>query len=104
MTDERAQLLAKLNAETGRMDWQALVRHFARGVVIKVAAGMDLVEVAAALAGDDRTVVEQWLSTGRIARAVDADAQAWHDRQATFWAVVVAPWVLVQESRDGSED
>jgi hypothetical protein len=25
------------------------------------------------------------------------DAEDWHARQPRFWAVVVAPWVLVQE-------
>jgi hypothetical protein len=25
------------------------------------------------------------------------DAEDWHARQPQFWAVVVAPWVLVQE-------
>lgn len=49
MTEHDPELLrAKLNLETGRMDWRALARHFARGVVVKVAAGLDLVEVASA--------------------------------------------------------
>jgi hypothetical protein len=26
-----------------------------------------------------------------------SDAEIWHARQPMFWAVVVAPWVLVQE-------
>lgn len=98
MTDEDPELLrAKLNLETGRLDWPALARHFARGVVIKVAPGMDLVAVAAALGRDDKAAVEGWLAEGRIASASDADAQSWHAGRATFWAVVVAPWVLVQE-------
>jgi len=96
MTDEALPLREKLNLETGRMDWPALARHFARGVVIKVDAGLDLVEVAAALARDDKARVAQWLNQGRIAKAEVADAQAWNDGQASFWAVVVAPWVLVQ--------
>lgn len=100
MTDEELDVLrAKLNGETGRMDWQALARHFARGVVIKVGDGIDLVEVAAAFSRDDRQAVERWLTAGQIAKAEVEDAQGWNDRRATFWAVVVAPWVLVQEIR-----
>lgn len=98
MTADAHELLrARLNAETGRLDWPALARHYARGVVIRVAPGMDLVEVAAAFSADDRAAVERWLAEGRVGRAGDADAQAWHAGRATFWAVVVAPWVLVQE-------
>jgi hypothetical protein len=95
--DELALLRAKLNGETGRMDWPALARHFARGVVIKVEPGLDLVEVAVSLARDDKAAVEQWLATGGMARAGVEDARTWNDGHATFWAVVVAPWVLVQE-------
>ncbi len=97
MTPDRELLHARLNAETGRLGWAELQRHFARGVVIKVAAGMDLVEVALAIAEDDRQAVAAWMEAGRIARAETDDAIAWNDRAAHFWAVVAAPWVLVQE-------
>jgi len=97
VSDSDELLRAKINAETGRIGWGELQHHFARGVVIKVAAGLDLVEVAAALAHDDRGSVEAWLRAGRIAHAETADALAWHERDAHFWAVVAAPWVLVQE-------
>lgn len=92
-------LKARLNLDTGRIDWPMLARHFARGSVIVVAAGTDLVEVAAAFAEDDHGRLEIWLAEGRVAKATDADAQGWHARSAVFWAVVVAPWVLVQEIR-----
>ncbi|MDD5364691.1 MAG: DUF2288 domain-containing protein [Gallionellaceae bacterium] len=92
-TDIRQQL----NAQTGRLGWQELERHFARGSVIKVAAELDLVEVALCVAQDDKAAIESWLASGAIARAETEDALAWHGRQAEFWAVVAAPWVLVQE-------
>lgn len=95
--DSDALLRAKLNAETGRIAWQALERHYARGAVVKVAPGMDLVEVALAVARDDKSSISAWLGDGRISRASSEDALDWHDRDATFWAVVTAPWVLVQE-------
>ena len=34
MVDSDALLRAKLNAETGRLGWKELERHFARGAVI----------------------------------------------------------------------
>jgi hypothetical protein len=95
--DSDALLRAKLNAETGRLAWAELQRHFARGAVIKVVPGMDLVDVALAVARDDQVAIAAWLADGRIARAGDEDAIDWRDRDATFWAVVTAPWVLAQE-------
>jgi hypothetical protein len=97
MSEADEILRAKLNAETGKLTWRELERHFARGVVIKVAGDLDLVEVALAMSHDDKSVVESWLTQGRIARAATEDAIAWHAQQSQFWAVVAAPWVLIQE-------
>jgi hypothetical protein len=97
MTTPSDILRAKLNLETAQLQWPELERHFARGNVIKVAAGMDLVEVALNVAENNTAMVQAWLADGRIARADMSDAEDWHARQPEFWAVVVAPWVLVQE-------
>ena len=97
MTTPSDILRAKLNLETAQLAWPELERHFARGDVIKVAPGMDLVEAALQLAENNSATVQAWLAEGRIARAGIADAEDWHARQPMFWAVVVAPWVLVQE-------
>lgn len=97
MTEPIEVLRAQLNSETGKLSWKELERHFARGVVIRVERGLDLVDVAARFAQDDKATVERWLTEGQIARASAEDAVDWNERQPTFWAVVTAPWVLVQE-------
>jgi len=97
MTNPSNILRAKLNLETAQLAWPELERHFARGDVIKVAPGMDLVDTALNVAENNAATVEAWLANGRIARAELSDAEDWHARQPMFWAVVVAPWVLVQE-------
>ena len=97
MNKPQPELLSHLNLETGRLAWAEAERHFARGVLVKVAAELDLVEVAAAMVEDDKTQFTRWLETGQVARADTEDALHWNDIQAEFWAVVVAPWVVVQE-------
>ncbi len=97
MTTPSDILRAKLNLETAQLAWSELERHFARGDVIKVAPGMDLVDAALHVAENNAATVQAWLAEGRIARAELSDAEDWHARQPMFWAVVVAPWVLVQE-------
>ncbi len=91
------ELQTRLNQETGRLGWQEIQRHFARGVVVRVASDLDLVEVAACMASDDKDRFMPWFASGQVARASAEDAQDWNRRNASFWAVVVAPWVLVQE-------
>ena len=98
MNDPLEDLRCKLNGETGKVGWNELARHFARGVVIRVAPGLDLIEVAATMVRDDKPAIEAWLASGQIARAATPDAIDWNVRQPVFWAVVTAPWVLVQEA------
>ncbi|HQT30046.1 MAG TPA: DUF2288 family protein [Thiobacillus sp.] len=94
---ERDILHAKLTLETAQLAWSELERHFARGDVVKVAAGVDLIDAALLIAENNAAEAQAWLADGRIARAEMSDAEDWHARQPQFWAVVVAPWVLVQE-------
>lgn len=89
-------LRAKLNLETAVIPWSELERHFARGAVLTVDRGLDLIEAAAAVAEDDRPRVLGWLDQDRLRRTTLAEARRWSAEQASLWTVVVAPWVLVQ--------
>jgi len=95
--DQSISVSEKLNLETGVIAWSELVRYFARGVVIKVVEGRDLIEVGQVMAADNTSQLEQWLADKTVARASDYDARDWAAREPEFWCVVTAPWVLVQE-------
>ena len=99
-TPNGAELREKLHLETGRLAWPELQRHFARGVVVVIARDLDLIDVAAAFAQNDAVQTQTWITRGAVARASDTDAQRWQRDNQVFWAVVVAPWVLVQELVD----
>ena len=89
----------ELNQQTARVYWQELETHFARGVVVEVDSDLDLVEVATCFANDDKPAVEQWINDGRVQHLGMATAKDWAARDPELWAVVVAPWVVVQERR-----
>lgn len=95
-----AELRARLNGETALIGWQELLRPFARGVVQRVLAGCDLVEAAVAFARDDREQVAEWRAQGLLRQVADDEAAAWLEDDAELWAVVVAPFVLVQRPED----
>ena len=97
MTEDTETLRVRLNAETGKLIWQELEPHYARGVVVKIARNLDLVEVALNFAEDNKDAIERWLTSGEVERAMEQDAKRWGKEDPLFWAVVVAPWVLVQE-------
>jgi hypothetical protein len=90
-------LYLKLLAETAKIDWPELERFFARGMLLRVARDLDLVTVAAAIADNDTAQVTQWLSMGLVERMQSETAADFAARNPELWAVVVSPWVCVQE-------
>lgn len=88
---------AKIISETARINWPQLQKFYAAGSVITVAAEHDLVEVAYAFSADNKVQVANWLAAGTVMRTTEQQAQQWFDNNTELWAVVISPWVLVQD-------
>lgn len=97
--NEQEQLYRKLNMETATMPWKELMRHFASGVVIAVDKDLDLIQVAACIANDDKAAVKKWMAVNQLLKVSDAQARVWLEQDAVLWAVVVKPFILVQEKK-----
>lgn len=94
---DEMDLETRLNGQTAQIHWHELQRYFARGVVRQVAVGVDLITVGRAIIDNDSNTVQAWLDA-EVLTVPDADcAQRWFDADTELWALVVAPWVLVQE-------
>ena len=91
------KLRAKLVSETARAPWRELQRFFAQGTMLMAAQGIDMMDVAMALAEDDTGTFEVWLNSGKAGPVSDEQALKWSQADATLWTVVVRPWVLVQD-------
>lgn len=100
---DKETLRTKLNQETSKIAWKELQRFFASGSLVAVTETLDLIDAAFAMACDDKAQVEQWLATGEMAKVSDQQARDWFRQDATLWAVVIRPWILVQEARDKSQ-
>lgn len=99
--DEKLELNAEelrqtLNIESGKLAWNELQIHFARGAVVVIASSLDLIRVSEKFVKDDKQAIESWMQENKIHKATDEDAKQWLKDEAVFWAVVVPPWVLVQ--------
>lgn len=92
------KLKASLNQQTAKIDWEQLQRHYASGAIVAVAPSMDLIEVACQVSCDNKALVESWLRDALVFKVDDDLAKHWYQQNPTLWAVVVAPWVLVQEA------
>jgi len=89
---------AKINSETARIPWTELQLFFASGKTLLVGSELDLVEVGFSFHEDQAERVAQWLEQEKI-RAVSTDlAKHWIENNAEVWAVVVKPWVLIQNT------
>ena len=93
---------AKIVSETAKIPWRELQRFFAGGKVIWITTGLDLVDVAEAIQRDDLASVQAWTESGKLAGASDDQAKRWIASDALLWAVVIKPWVLVQEIETGT--
>jgi len=99
MNEPTPPLTANLNRETAPIAWRDLQRFFASGNAIAVAPELDLIEVGATLADDKAAQLSEWMQQGKVDAVSDAQAQAWFEADAQVWALVIRPWVLVQERR-----
>lgn len=97
MDEFELPLKNRLNLETGRITWKELGFFFARGRILQVVANVDLIEVASALANDAAQQVAIWLDAQQVKVLPDATAKEWAADDTNLWAVVVAPWVVVQK-------
>ncbi len=94
---EYVDLKTKLNAETAKIAWRELQRFFAQGRVLQVSSELDLVAAGCEFACDNKQQVDAWVQQEKIAQPADEQAQRWYEEDQYVWALVIAPWVLIQE-------
>ena len=97
LRQDRELKRAKIISETAKIPWLELQRFFAAGKVMLVTSELDLVDVAVALQEDDIEQVKVWTEALQVFPVTDDDARNWVASDASLWAVVVKPWVLVQK-------
>ncbi|MGV6859661.1 MAG: DUF2288 domain-containing protein [bacterium] len=97
MLDEAAEIRHNLNTETAPIAWSELERHFARGAVIHVDGSLNLLDVGVAFTKDDQMRVKGWLNGGEVGPLSTELAKDWASEERNLWAVVIAPWILVQD-------
>jgi hypothetical protein len=87
----------KVNLETSQIAWNELQRFFASGSAVFVASSLDLINVAYQFSIDNKDQATQWMQNNQISLVSDQQALMWLEADTTVWAVVVKPWILVQE-------
>ncbi len=90
----RAQLTELL--DEAELDW--LKPQLQKDAVVIVHEGLDLVDVGVAIAQDDTLKVDRWIGEQLITKPSNDHLAKWHQNpQQKFRAIIVQPYVLVQE-------
>ena len=99
--DNDINSLEKLALETAKIPWKELQYFFASGHAVYVSTELDLVRVARHVANDDKQVIDNWMQAGKISPVASDQARDWYDNDAQVWAVVVRPWIFIQDDTQG---
>ena len=98
VSEESIETSKHLNLETAQIAWCDLQRLFASGVLVVVDRSLDLLDVADCFVTDDKDRIALLMERAMVRKADMSDAEKWNEMNAVLWAVVVAPWALVQET------
>jgi hypothetical protein len=94
MEELREQLTEML--DEAHLEW--LKPHIQRDVVIVVAPELDLLDVGVAIASDNTTAIQHWISEQLLAKPLADTLSRWNANPTQkFQALIVQPYVLVQE-------
>ncbi len=97
MEDIRARL--KENLDVAEWDW--LIPHVKRDALVVVNPQLDLLDVGVAIASDNVSSVQRWISEALICKPSPEQLSHWNEHPTTkFDAIIVDPFVLVKESSD----
>lgn len=90
-------LREKLRSEVMACAFEDLAPHLSRGALLLAEPTVDFLDVAYAIARDDRASVERFLQAAQLRRAGEPDQALFGAlAEQRFQFVVVQPWVLAQ--------
>ena len=87
----------KLEKYVGEVTWEYLEPHFLNDSLIYIDNSLCIKSVGNAFAQDDKKKVEEWLKKGDALKPGQAHAKYWKEANSTFIALVVSPFVIIQE-------
>ena len=93
-----SELREKLQQNLDEAEWEWLIPHVQKDVVILVAENLDLLDVGEAIASDNILSVQHWIDEQLLAKPTVDQVGEWNfHRNKRFNALIVEPYVLVKE-------
>jgi len=96
-----SEMVASFKRDIAEISWRELKIHLKREAIITVASGLDLIDVAVAVAEDDSKMVEGLITAEQLGKPTEAQLKYWEEHQtSTFRMLIVQPYILIQEVVD----
>jgi hypothetical protein len=96
MSDLRSELQESID----QAEWSWLSPHADRDAVIIVSADLNLLDVGVAIANDNASSVQQWITDQLLYKPSLEQKIIWDQNQGKrFNALIVQPYVLIQEMK-----
>lgn len=93
-----AELRAELAENLDEAEWEWLIPHVKRDSVLVVAKELNLIDVGIAIANDNTSSVQHWISEQLIQKPSQTQLSDWNsDLKKRFNTLIVQPYVLIQE-------
>ena len=93
-----AELKTELAKNLDEAEWEWLIPHVKRDSVLVVANELNLVDVGVAIANDNLTSVQHWISEQLLQKPSETQLSDWNSNlQKRFNTLIVQPYVLIQE-------
>ena len=91
-------MVESFKRDLAEVNYRELKIHLQRDAIIVVAADLDLIEAAVAVADDDKTQVEAWIGANRLAKPTEDQLKMWEEKPDNlFKMLIVQPFILVQD-------
>jgi hypothetical protein len=89
---------AELSENVDEAEWDWLIPHVKRDVVIVVSPQVDLIDVGVAIASDKTSDIQVWMDEALLTKPSNIQLGEWNaNRSKRFNTLIVQPFVLVQE-------
>lgn len=92
-----SDLKTQLKKDLATISWQEILPHAKRDAVVVIDQDLDILAVAEAIALDDSSQVNNWISHELLTKPSSQQLTKWNsDPELAFTAAIVQPFVIIQ--------
>ena len=93
-----SEIRESFKRDLAEVSWKELRVHLQRDALILVAADLELIEAAVAVADDDKDRVTEWIGASRIGKPTADQLRLWESEpEQSFRMLIVQPFILIQD-------